>query len=135
MALVELTTAAIATLVITKALEKAGEKLGEKTIEQGGKLVQILRRKSPDTASAIEQVRLNPQLVEQQPENYSVEVLTRKVEEAAKTNPEISEAVRSTADAVKAQPQSNQNITNIAEKIVGNIQGGVIGSLTQTFNV
>lgn len=50
------TAGAIATLVLTKAFEKAGETLGEKVMEKGGKLMQLLKRKSPDTASAIEPI-------------------------------------------------------------------------------
>jgi hypothetical protein len=47
---VTLTAAAIATLVITKAIEKTGEVLGEKTLEAGGKLFSLLKRKQPETA-------------------------------------------------------------------------------------
>lgn len=50
------TAGAIATLVLTKAFEKVGETLGEKVVEKSGKLMQLLKRKSPDTASAIEAV-------------------------------------------------------------------------------
>jgi hypothetical protein len=127
------TAGAIATLVLTKAIEKAGETLGEKVMEKGGKLMQLLKRKSPDTASAIEVAAQHPELVEQQPEDYGEAVLVEKVESAARSDSEIAEAVQALADAVKSQPQTSQSITNIAEKIYGNIQGGSIENLTQNF--
>jgi hypothetical protein len=104
-------------LVLTKAIEKTGETLGEKALEQGGKLMQLLKRKSPDTASAIEVAAQNPELVEHKPEEYSTPVLVEKVQKAAKLDPEIAEAVQSVANAVNAQPQSIQSVTNIAHKI------------------
>jgi len=97
------TAGAIATLVLTKALEKAGETLGEKVMEKGGKLMQLLKRKSPDTASAIEVAAQHPELVEQQPENYGEAVLVEKVESAANSDSEIASAVQALADAVKSQ--------------------------------
>jgi hypothetical protein len=69
---VSLTAGAIATLVLTKAIEKTGEKLGEKALEKGKELMQLLKRKSPNTASAIELAAQRPELTEQQPEDYSV---------------------------------------------------------------
>lgn len=127
------TAGAIATLVLTKAIEKGGEILGEKVLEKGGQLMQLLKRKSPDTASAIELAAQHPELVERQPEDYGQAVLVEKVESAAKSDSEIAVAVQALADAVKSQPQTSQNITNIAEKIYGNIQGGSIENLTQNF--
>jgi hypothetical protein len=128
------TAGAIATLFLTKAIEKTGEIFGEKVlVEKGGQLMQLLKRKSPDTASAIELVAQHPELVEQQPEDYGEAVLVEKVESAAKSDSEIAVAVQALADAVKSQPQTSQNITNIAEKIYGNIQGGSIENLTQNF--
>jgi hypothetical protein len=97
------TAGAIATLVLTKAIEKAGETLGEKVMEKGGKLMQLLKRKSPDTASAIEVAAQHPELVEQQPEDYGEAVLVEKVESAANSDSEIAAAVQALADTVKSQ--------------------------------
>jgi hypothetical protein len=97
------TAGAIATLVLTKAIEKAGETLGQKVMEKGGKLMQLLKRKSPDTASAIEVAAQHPELVEQQPEDYGEAVLVEKVESAANSDSEIAAAVQALADAVKSQ--------------------------------
>lgn len=128
------TAGAIATLFLMKAIEKTGEIFGEKVlVEKGGQLMKLLNRKSPDTARAIELVAQHPELIEQQPEDYGEAVLVEKVESAAKSDSEIALAVQALADAVKSQPQTNHNITNIAEKIYGNIQGGSIENLTQNF--
>ncbi|MBD1891930.1 hypothetical protein [Coleofasciculus sp. FACHB-SPT9] len=131
------TAGAIATLVLTKAIEKAGETLGEKVMEQGGKLMQLLKRKSPDTANAIEVAAQHPELVEQQPEDYGEAVLVEKVESAANSDSEIAAAVQALADAVNSQPQSIQKITKIADKVekIGNVYQGKVNieSQNQTF--
>jgi hypothetical protein len=50
-----ITLATIAlTLIATKATEKVGEKLGEGAIVQGKKLLDVLRRKSPETVLRLE---------------------------------------------------------------------------------
>lgn len=130
-----LTASAIATLVLTKALEKTGEKLGEKALEQGGRLMELLKHKSPETASAIELVAQRPELAEQQPLDYSEAVLVEKVETVAKAEPEIASAIRDLANTVKSQPQYMQQINKIAETIekIGNVnQNSTIEN--QTFN-
>jgi flagellar biosynthesis/type III secretory pathway M-ring protein FliF/YscJ len=130
---VELTAAAIATLFLTKALEKTGEKLGEEAFKQGGKLLQLLKRKSPETASAIEKVVQNPELAEQQPQDYGVAVLIEKVEETAKAEPEVAAALRDWANVVQSQGSTIQNFTKLAEKIGMVVQGGQVN--IDTFNV
>ena len=55
-----LTATAIATLVITKAFEKMGEKLGDKALNEGGKLLSLLKQKEPNTAQAIESAQQEP---------------------------------------------------------------------------
>lgn len=135
-----LTAAAIATLVLTKASEKLGEKIGEKlpelsgkVLEQAGKLRQLLKRKSPETATAIEQVAEKPELVEQEPVNYGTAVLVEKVEQAAQADPEVAVAVQELADAVKAQPSVVQNYAKLAEKIGLVVQGGSVNIQNLTF--
>lgn len=111
---VTLTAAAIATLVITKAIEKTGETLGEKTLEAGGKLFSLLKRKKPETAKAIEQAQ-------NQPLDYGQAVLIgQQVEEAAKKDPEIAQAVETVA--TEAQPQLTKTIIENWQGI--NIKGG-----------
>lgn len=114
------TAGMIATLVLTKAIEKAGETLGEKVMEKGGKLMQLLKHKSPDTASAIEVAAQHPELVEQQPEDYGEAVLVEKVDSAANSDSEIAAAVQALADAVKSQVP----VTTIENWKGINIKGG-----------
>lgn len=115
-----LTAGLIATLVLTKAFEKTGEKLGEKVLEQGGKLMQLLKHKSPDTASAIEVVAQTPELAQQQPEDYGEAVLVEKIESAASSDAEIAGAVNALAEIVKSQTPA----TTIENWKGINIKGG-----------
>ncbi|WP_088241949.1 hypothetical protein [Calothrix rhizosoleniae] len=122
---VELTAAAIATLVLTKAIEKSGEKLGESVLERGGKLLSLLKRKSPNTATAIEKVVKNPELATQQPLDYGEAVLVEKVEKAAQSDTEIAAMVQALANTFKSQPSTIQNFTKLAEKIANLYQAPV----------
>ena len=124
-----LTTAAIATLVLTKALEKTGEVIGEKGLEAVGKLLSLLRNKYRKIAEAIESAQT-------QPLDYGQAVLIgQQVEEAAQQDPEIAEAVEDVANTVKVPPAMIQNFTNT----VNNNYGGNVGNVSiqnqnQTFN-
>lgn len=125
---ISLTASMIATLVITKAFEKTGEILGEKALEQGGKLLSLLKRKEPNRASAIE-------LAQTQPLDYGQASLVEQIEEAAKKDPEIAQAVEALADTVKSQPSVIQNFTNTVDKNYGGNVGNVsIENQNQTFN-
>ncbi len=130
---VELTAAAIATLVLTKAIEKSGEKLGEAVLERGGQLLSLFKRKSPNTATAIEKVAENPELATQQPLDYGEAVLIEKVEKAAQSDAEIAATVQALANTVKSQPSTIQNFTKLAEKIGLLVQGGEVK--IDTFNM
>jgi hypothetical protein len=108
-----LTAAAIVTLLLTKMIEKVGEQVGEKlpelgakALEQMGNLKKMLWRKAPDTAGAIERVTNLPELVEQQPQDYSLEVLTEKMELAAK-DPEVAEIIELLAAEIRPKLSSN----------------------------
>lgn len=94
-----LSAAAIATLVITKAFEKTGEVLGEKALEQGGKLVRLLKERFPKADSTLARV-------EEKLEDWGEAVL--EVEAAAKADPEVAEAVQEVATA--AQENANAEI-------------------------
>ncbi|QLE40653.1 hypothetical protein FD723_09405 [Nostoc sp. C052] len=111
---VSLTAAAIATLVITKAFEKTGEIIGEKAWNEGEKLLVLLKRKEPSTAKVIEQSKT-------QPLDYGQAYLIgQQVEEAAKKDPEIAQAVEAVAN--EAQPQLTNTIIENWQGI--NIKGG-----------
>lgn len=123
-----LTAAAIAILVLTKAFERTGEILGEKALEQGGKLLSLLKRKEPNTAEAIEQAQT-------QPLDYGQAYLVGQVEEAANKDPEIAQAVEALADTVKSQPSIIQNFTNTVDNNYGGNVGNVANdNRTQNFN-
>jgi hypothetical protein len=125
-----LTAGAIATLVLVKATEKASEKLGELVVDKAGKLLSLLKSKSPSTATDIE-------LSQQQPLDYNKAV--RELEEATE-DPEIAKAVKEVDTAVKAEPRiaklvkdqlntlksgssSASNYTNVAKQQVNTPQG------------
>ena len=118
-----LTATLIATLILTKAFEKTGERLGEAALAQGGKLLAVLRRKSPDIALAIEKVAQQPELAEQEPENFGTATLVGQVE-AATADPEVKQAVEALAEAARSQPGTVMNLTKVAEKSGIIIQGG-----------
>jgi hypothetical protein len=69
---VTLTAAMIATLVLTKAFEKTGEKVTEAVWKQGEQVLALLKRRAPETAGAIAILSQNPQLAQQQPEQFGV---------------------------------------------------------------
>ena len=56
------------TLASNKFVEKTGEILAGKAFEQGGKVMKLLKRKSPETASELEAAAENPALPPGQPE-------------------------------------------------------------------
>ncbi|MHC5733944.1 hypothetical protein [Nostoc sp.] len=97
---VSLTAGAIATLVITKAFEKTGEIIGEKAWNEGEKLLVLLKRKEPSTAKVIEQAKT------QSLDYGQAYLIGQQVEEAAKKDPEIAQAVEALAN--EAQTQINQ---------------------------
>ena len=118
-----LTAGAIAflTLLLKKTVEKTGETLVDKGFEQGGNLLKMLQRKSPETGSAIEKVTQNPELIETQPEDYGMAVLVEKVKEIAKTDPEIRQEVEAIGEMARSQPE----VVKVIENWRGiNIKGG-----------
>lgn len=153
-----LTAGAIAflTLLSSKALDKTSDVLVDKALEEGGKVMKLLKHKSPETAGAIEVAAQRPELAAQQREDYgeavlveqveaaakadpeireAVEAVAYRVDEAAKTNPEIKAAVQEFTKAVEAQRQSIQNITNTDNKSYGNVTlGGSVSIEKQEIN-
>jgi hypothetical protein len=121
---VTITAGAIATLVLVKASEQAGEKLGQLVVEKAGKLLSLLKSKSPSTATAIE-------LSQQQPLDYSKAVrelqeatedpevakAVKEVDTAVGKDAKLAEAVKALTNALQSQPPSVQNFGKIAEEI------------------
>jgi hypothetical protein len=126
MELVSLTTAAIATLVLTQAFEKKGEILGEEVVKAGGKLTRLIENKFPTTAGEIE-------LAKQKPLDYGqtllekIQVATKldsevtqavqEIEAAALADPHFPQAVRAVEDAVKSQFSTVTNYGNLAQEL------------------
>ncbi len=141
---------ALATLLLNKTFEKTGELIVAKTFEQGGKVIELLKRKSPETVGELEAAAENSALPPGQPEYIGEAVLVEKIEsaakadpeiraavealgndvqEAAKVNPELEKAVQDLTEAVKAQ-----KITNIAKNNTGNVAvGGSVSIQAENF--
>jgi hypothetical protein len=128
-----LTAAAIATLLATKAVEKTGEKIGEGVWALVGQFLTALKRKDQATATAIEAVAQQPELAEQQPEDYDTAVLIARVEEAAQDYPELQQAIQAVATAAKVQHPIINNFAKLQEKGIL-IQGGQPNFSGSTFN-
>ncbi|UKP01310.1 hypothetical protein [Nostoc sp. UHCC 0870] len=128
-----LTAGAIAFLylLMDKTLDKTGDAIINQAFEQGGKLLQLLKRKSPETGSAIERVAQHPELAQKQPDDYGEAVLVEKVKKEAYADPEIRAYVEALAQTVKSQPQINKVIENWKGI---NIKGGTNTFTDTTFN-
>lgn len=129
-----LSAGAITVMIATKAFEKTGEKLSESTWNLVGRFLNSLKRKSPTTATAIERVARQPELAEEQPDNYGIAVLISKVEEAAKDDLEIQQDIQAIANAIQAKPETVANMTKLAEKIGVLVQGGYADFKGANFN-
>lgn len=140
---IELSFAAIATLVLDKFLDKAGDKLGDNLMTQGEKLWQLLKQKSSKAVAALKPA-------EDKPLDYGQAVL--EVEAAAKADPEIAEAVKEVAKTAEANTNiasevkslkeklesltpTFQNSAQLAEKINGLFQGNTINARNAAGNV
>ena len=105
----------VATLIATKAIEKVGEKVGERGIQEGGKLVDALRRKAPDTVKRLESVA-DPNVIDAK--------IIEEVRKVAAVEPEVQAAVTATANAMQQKFGGVINQTQLAEKIGMVFQGG-----------
>lgn len=112
---------ALATLLLNKSVEKTGEILAEKAFEQGGKVMKLLKRKSPETADELEAAAEHPALLPGKPEDIGEAVLVEKIESAAKADPEIREAVEALGNdvdaAAKVNPELEKAIKELTEAV------------------
>jgi hypothetical protein len=112
-----ITVATIAlTLIATKATETVGEKLGEGVIASTKNLLELLRRKSPDTLKRLESGDNAPDVIDAE--------IIEEVQRVAEAEPEVQEALNATAQAMQQQFGSVTNQGKLAEKIGFVIQGG-----------
>ncbi|MBT9312626.1 hypothetical protein [Leptothoe kymatousa] len=116
---------AAATVVLTKMLEKTGETMGEKAMERGGKLLDALRRKSPDTVAKLEQAASQKSLPGDS-DIIDAEII-EEVEKIAQADPEIKAGVEAVADA--ANSAGVVNAGKLADKI-GILNQGRIDNVT-----
>lgn len=135
---------AAATVVLTKMLEKTGETMGETAMDAGGKLLDLLRRKSPDTVAKLEQAA-EQQALPESPEIIDAEIL-EELEQLANQDPEVKAGVEATTNAapeIKASVEAAAdaakasgivNMTQLAEKI-GAVNQGYIGKQENVFNL
>ena len=131
-----LAATAIAATVMTKFWEKTGEKLGEKVFIESNNFLSSLSKRSPEIATAIEQLP-------KQPLDYGQAVL--EVEVLARKDVEISESMKTLVQAVIADPNADltakiqeiiktlktqeptlQNLEKLADKIGLVVYGGNI---------
>ena len=97
----------LATIVTTLIETKAIEKIGERGIQEGGKLVNALRRKAPATVKCLESVT-DPNVIDAD--------IVEEVRKVA-AEPEVQAAVTATVSALEQQPGS---IVNFEKMIVAN---------------
>nr|WP_322721696.1 hypothetical protein [Nostoc sp. ChiQUE02]MDZ8234803.1 hypothetical protein [Nostoc sp. ChiQUE02] len=145
---------ALVTLLLNKTLDKTSEIIVAKAFEQAGKVIKLLKHKSPDTAIAIEAAVETQALPPGQREDIGEAVLVETIESAAQTDPEIKAAVEALAidldavikvnpelaaavvaltEAVKTQQSISQAPAKIAETIGINKQNISGGEVYQTF--
>jgi hypothetical protein len=120
-----ITWALLLTLVATKATEKIGEQMGEGAIASAKNLLEVLRRRSPETVQRLE-------LTGGASDGDVIDAeIIEEVMRVAAADPSVQAAVEATEAAVLAEPQSLQALTKLADKIgvvnLGNVQN-------QTFN-
>lgn len=102
-----LAATAIAATIMTKFWEKTGEKLGEKVFTESEKFLSALKRKSPETVTAIENAP-------EQPLDYGQAVI--EIQSLAERDFEIAEAMQALAWA--ANEEQNPKLSSIAQEII-----------------
>jgi hypothetical protein len=118
-----LTLAMVAlTVVATKATEKVGEELGVGVVTSARRLLDALRRRSPETVLRLEAAS-DPTVIDAE--------IVEEVQRVAKVDSQVQAAVKETVVAVQADQVALSSLTKLAESI------GVVnlGNVThQTFN-
>jgi hypothetical protein len=95
-----ITWAVLLTLVATKATEKIGEQIGEGAIASAKHLLEVLRRRSPETARRLE-------LTSGSSDGDVIDAeIIEEVMRVAAAEPEVKTAVAATAAAVAAEQAS-----------------------------
>ncbi len=120
-----ITWVVLLTLVATKATEKIGEQIGEGAIASAKNLLEVLRRRSPETARRLE-------LMGGASDGDVIDAeIIEEVMRVAAAEPDVQKAVEATAAAVATDPIALPALTKLAEKI-GAVNLAPVQS--QTFN-
>jgi hypothetical protein len=110
-----LTLAMVAlTVVATKATEKVGEELGVGVVTSARRLLDALRRRSPETVLRLEAAS-DPTVIDAE--------IVEEVQRVAKVDSQVQAAMQETVAAVQADQRSWSNLTKLAERI-GVVQMG-----------
>jgi phage shock protein A len=112
-----ITWAVLLTLAAEKATEKIVDQIGEGAIASAKHLLEVLRRRSPETVLRLEAAG------EASDTNVIDVEIVEEVMRVAAAEPEVQTAVDATVAAVAAEPGSLQSLTKLADKI-GVIQMG-----------
>jgi hypothetical protein len=119
-----LTLATIAlTLLATKATEKIGEKFGEGVLTEGGKLLKLMQRTSPDTVKRLAAAAADSTVIDAE----IIEDVKADVRRVAEQEPEVKAAVAATAAAM----EQAGGMTNINFGKAANM--GIVLNQTNTF--
>ncbi|MBW4472427.1 MAG: hypothetical protein KME45_18945 [Stenomitos rutilans HA7619-LM2] len=117
----QLITRVIASEAVKKVIEGSLTKIGELPVELGiDKLRQVLRKKSPNTATAIEEVEKKASVATKE---ENLKAAAAQLAKAAQADPEIAAEVQKTAQAIVHQVM----LTNVDVK--GNAE---VGNLSQS---
>ncbi len=138
-----LAATAVAATIMTKFWEKTGEKLGEKVFTEAENFLTSLKKRSPETASAIEkgttesldysQVVLEVTALTETDIEIATATRTLAVIATDESNQELTEKVQAILETLSSQKQTSQNLNKLAEKIGLVAYGGTIS--IQTLNV
>jgi hypothetical protein len=110
--------------VASGALEETGSIGAKSLFNLISTFISLLRRKDPDTATAIEEFAQNSQLREQHLQSDYLNTLINQVASASKNDLELQDLLQKIAIDIKEHPSIVINSGKLAEKIGVNIQGG-----------
>ncbi len=114
---VNLTSAAISTMVATQALDKSGQHLSRNLAELVSKFLIALYRKSPKTTQSIVALAKQPQLAQQRPQDYGMAALIAKVEAMAHDDAYLQQTMEIIEAAVQVELGEILDRTQIVKKL------------------
>ena len=138
-----LAATAIAATILTKFWEKTGEKLSEELFEKSEEFYRSLKKKAPETASAIEkapqapmeygQAVLEVQAIAQRDTELANHMQVLAIAAQQEPNAALQQVIQEVLTTLQNQPPTVQNVGKVAEKIGLLVQGGTVN--IQNFSV